>query len=308
MKQNQLKVLVLATALATSTIVSTGIATNVYAQSVISTDVEINAKISLNKTSVKLGVGEWKDQTQLKVKNTKAKVNWSSSDTSVAKVTKKGVVKAVGKGKAVITAKVGKKTLECKVSVYNFVLPQVDEQLASAKNCTAPVAFDVADINWEEGKVDYVLYQNCYFDGVEISKLKVGDHIINAGKIEVVIKKIEKQESGLIYINEDMKNGFVLAPAESGGIYYQRDYVSDFISKIRISGEKMEAKLAADVKMTDFVDFNEPGKTVTLSADKIKAHMEGLKDESYKDFNCDNTTFVFNENGEITEIIRIWTP
>lgn len=72
------------------------------------------AKIKLSKTRVSLEAG---DSIKLKVKNYKGKVKWSSSKKKVASVSKKGVVNAKKKGKAVITAKAGAKKLTCKVTV-----------------------------------------------------------------------------------------------------------------------------------------------------------------------------------------------
>lgn len=61
--------------------------------------------LSLNLEKLTLQVGQKK---QLEVKGTSKKIQWSSSDKKVAMVSKKGVVKARGKGKAVITAKAGR--------------------------------------------------------------------------------------------------------------------------------------------------------------------------------------------------------
>lgn len=54
---------------------------------------------------------------KLKVKGTKKKVKWISSNKKVAVVNKKGKVSGKKAGKATITAKVGKKKLKCKVKV-----------------------------------------------------------------------------------------------------------------------------------------------------------------------------------------------
>lgn len=72
------------------------------------------ASIKLNKKAISLDVGKTQ---KLKVAGTKAKVKWSSTDFNVAKVNKSGVVTAVSSGSATIKAKVGKKTLSCKVTV-----------------------------------------------------------------------------------------------------------------------------------------------------------------------------------------------
>ena len=70
------------------------------------------AKLSAKNAVV--GVGA---TTTLKVKGTKKKVKWSSSNKKIATVNKKGVVKGKKIGKARITAKVGKKKYICNVTV-----------------------------------------------------------------------------------------------------------------------------------------------------------------------------------------------
>lgn len=72
------------------------------------------AKVRLNMTKKVLTVGK---TVTLKVKGTKKKVKWSSSNKKVASVNSKGKVKAKKAGKATITAKVGKKKYKCKITV-----------------------------------------------------------------------------------------------------------------------------------------------------------------------------------------------
>jgi len=71
-------------------------------------------KAKLNKTKITLYAGK---SVSLKVKNNRKKVKWSSSNKKVAKVSSKGKVKGIKKGKATVTAKVGKKKYKCKVTV-----------------------------------------------------------------------------------------------------------------------------------------------------------------------------------------------
>lgn len=75
-------------------------------------------KAKLSKTKVTMQVGK---TVQLKVKNNKKKVKWSSSNKKVATVSKKGKVKAVNKGNARIIAKISKKKLVCKVNVKKTI-------------------------------------------------------------------------------------------------------------------------------------------------------------------------------------------
>ncbi len=81
---------------------------------VMALPITVNAAIKLNKKKVTLTVGK---TVQLKVKGTKAKVKWSSSNKKIATVSSKGKVKAKKVGKATITAKIGKKKYRCKITV-----------------------------------------------------------------------------------------------------------------------------------------------------------------------------------------------
>ena len=82
------------------------------------TQVNAATKPKLSKTKITMTVGQSK---KLKVKGISKKrakrIKWKSSPKKVVTVTKTGKLKARKAGKAVITAKVGKKKLKCKVVV-----------------------------------------------------------------------------------------------------------------------------------------------------------------------------------------------
>ena len=82
------------------------------------------ASVKLNKKSVTIDLEE---KVKLKVKNTKKKVTWKSSDKTIAKVTKLGNVYAVSEGKCTVTAKVGKKKFTCEVTVTDNVGALLDD-------------------------------------------------------------------------------------------------------------------------------------------------------------------------------------
>lgn len=90
------------------------------------------ASAKLNKTKIVLAVSQ---TYALKLKGTNKAVKWSTSNKKVASVTKKGVVKGVKKGTAVVTAKVGKKTYKCKVTV------EAPKLSAAKKTVTAGTSF-----------------------------------------------------------------------------------------------------------------------------------------------------------------------
>ena len=90
------------------------------------------ASVKLNKTKIVIAVGQ---TYALKLRGTNKTVKWSTSSKKVATVTKKGVVKGVRKGTATITAKVGKKTYKCRVTV------EAPKLSATKKTVTAGTSF-----------------------------------------------------------------------------------------------------------------------------------------------------------------------
>ena len=82
----------------------------------ISIPAEAAGKPALNSTKKVLYVGK---TAQLKVVNWKKTVKWYSSNNKVVNVSSKGKIKAVKAGTAAVKAKIGKKTLTCKVTVKN---------------------------------------------------------------------------------------------------------------------------------------------------------------------------------------------
>lgn len=72
------------------------------------------AAVKLNKTKATIYVG---NTLTLTLSGTKSGVKWSTSSEKTAKVSNKGVVTAVKKGSAVITALVGKSKYKCTITV-----------------------------------------------------------------------------------------------------------------------------------------------------------------------------------------------
>lgn len=78
-----------------------------------------SAKVTMSKTSVSVNVGKtYTLKGTMSPSNTTDTLKWTSSDTKIAKVSSAGVVTAVAKGNATITAKTTSgKTATCKVTV-----------------------------------------------------------------------------------------------------------------------------------------------------------------------------------------------
>ncbi|WP_409016183.1 Ig-like domain-containing protein [Anaerostipes caccae] len=87
---------------------------------------EVHAAKKKPKLSKKKIVLIRKEKYRLKMLHTKKKVKWSSNDSYVAKVSKKGVVTAKAEGTAKITAKIGKKKYKCTVKVEDPYIGTVD--------------------------------------------------------------------------------------------------------------------------------------------------------------------------------------
>lgn len=74
-------------------------------------------KISRASVTLTITKKKTKPVCRLKVKNASGKIKWKSSNKKVATVNKSGKITAKKKGRATITAKTGKKTLRCRVTV-----------------------------------------------------------------------------------------------------------------------------------------------------------------------------------------------
>lgn len=94
--------------------------------SVMPTTVEA-AAVKLSKTKITLYTG---NTTNLKVTGTSEKVKWSSNKEDIVVVNSNGKVKALRKGAATITAKVGKKKFTCKVTVKTPSMNAANKTLA----------------------------------------------------------------------------------------------------------------------------------------------------------------------------------
>ncbi len=105
-----LKKFLLSTLLVVTTLVITGTAIPQVQE--IYTVQAATVKLNTSKKTLKVG-----KKYTLKVKGTKKKVKWTSSNKKVATVNSKGKVTAKKKGTATITAKVGNKKYKCKITV-----------------------------------------------------------------------------------------------------------------------------------------------------------------------------------------------
>ena len=121
---------------------------------VLSVGMTAAAKETLNQTNLTLLKGR---SASLKVRGMKKKVRFTSSKRSVATVNAKGKVTAKKKGTAVITAKVGRKKLKCKVVVLQPVtkltlssrgIVMTEGDIRKLKANAAPVSANNKSVHW----------------------------------------------------------------------------------------------------------------------------------------------------------------
>ena len=201
-------------------------------------------KPRLNAKTMTLQVGQKKT---LKVKNAgkKAKLKWSSNKKSIATVSKKGVVKAVKAGNAVVTCKVttknGKTTkLTCKVAVKktakvtSLTVGSQSELEKALKNKNV-TKITVAT----QGAVTFTVPQGNY------SKV---DLVINAPNADVVnngkFKSIDIQAIKPNTYRENAKGNVITVSATGDARVIVETGAT--VAKIMVSGSKGNVKLVVD--------------------------------------------------------------
>ena len=201
-------------------------------------------KTRLNAKTMTLQVGQKKT---LKVKNAgkKAKLKWSSNKKSIATVSKKGVVKAVKAGNAVVTCKVttknGKTTkLTCKVAVkktakVTSLTVGSQKELEKALKNKNVTKITVAT----QGAVTFTVPQGDY------SKVEL---VINAPNADVVnngkFKSIDIQAIKPNTYRENAKGNVITVSATGDARVIVETGAT--VAKIMVSGSKGNVKLVVD--------------------------------------------------------------
>lgn len=143
-------------------------------------------KVTLNKKKIDLAVGgqeKLKATVKAAKKGSFKKVKWTSSNAKVAKVTQKGVVKAIGEGTAKITVTAvdgSKKKSTCTVSVWNGIK---DMQLNNPLNSYYVSSYKVTlDTPMELTKESFIVKSKYRSEGIynreiEVEKVFTNDNI-----------------------------------------------------------------------------------------------------------------------------------
>lgn len=114
----------------------------------------VSKKVKLNKTKATIYVGK---TVTLKLRNNKRKVKWSTSNKKVATVSKKGKVTGKKAGKAIITAKVGKKKYKCKITVKDKQYKIIDQEISYYTSTKNPEGtyFLSFGLTWKGNEISY---------------------------------------------------------------------------------------------------------------------------------------------------------
>jgi uncharacterized protein YjdB len=167
------------------------------------------ASPKLNQTSATLWIG---DTLQLKVKNTKQKVKWSSGKKSVATVSAKGKIKAKKAGKTIITAKIGKKKYKCRVTVRKTQLSSTKLTVDYGKSVPLTLEYPKKKVAWFSSDKQVV-----YADGKRVYAKAVGDAVITAKcdgksyscKVKVLSGETEKLAENGIYTSKEKVASYI---------------------------------------------------------------------------------------------------
>lgn len=109
------------------------------------------ATIELNKATATVYVGS---STTLKMKGTSEETTWSTSNKKVATVSSKGKVTGKKAGTATITAKVGKKSYKCKVTVKKPYISDSKKTIYVGKSYTLKLkGTSIASVKTSNSKV-----------------------------------------------------------------------------------------------------------------------------------------------------------
>lgn len=128
--------------------------------------VPANAAAAPALSATKLSVYVGKTAT-LKMKNTNAKVAWSTSNKGIATVDSKGVVKGIKAGNANITATVNKKKYVCKVTVKNAPAPALSATKLSVyvgKTATLQMKNTNAKVAWSTSNKSIATVTSAFFN------------------------------------------------------------------------------------------------------------------------------------------------
>lgn len=183
----------------------------------------VKEHIVINKTQKTLLKGE---HFQLKVSGTSKSVTWSSNNRNVAKVTSKGKVTAVGKGRTTITAKAGGTKKTCKIIVESPVLSKKSVVLEPKQSKTIKLQGCSFHVRWKSSDSSIVRVKNGKLTAKSVGTARVTAMVHNKKytcKVSVRKPQIEwlelEEEEIELNLDESCSLNFVTEPNRAKDYY-----------------------------------------------------------------------------------------
>lgn len=168
------------------------------------------------------------------------------------------------------------------------------------KDCTVAVSLKEGDAYVDDNgamQMDVTVYTYDLYDLVDISMLKEGD-IIEIRNKKVLVRSLERDEHGTLYINGGLENNGYELETDESGVWYESGY-DDVKSYYKIGTATI--RVSPDFEFYDSSDL-EKGKTLYYPGDFLTDDA-GIQYH----FVPENTSIVI-ENGKITKMYRVYIP
>lgn len=200
---------------------------------------------TISKKSVTLIKGQ---STTLKVKGTKKKAKWTTSDKSIASVSQKGKVVAKKAGTATITATIGTQKYTCQVTVQTPKLSTTKLTLVKGEKATLKLNGTNQAITWKSSNKKVAAVSK---SGLITAKKK-GTATITATvlkkkyKCKIIVKNAASSSgsstsgtaSGSSSSNSTAASGSVWIPTNGGTKYHKTSTCSGMVSPEKVTVAK----------------------------------------------------------------------
>ncbi len=162
-----------------------------------------------------------------------------------------------------------------------------------------PASFNSDDFDWNKGKLHFVVYQEDFYDSVQVARMKAGDTLVYQGE-KIVVDKIEARDSFLT-VNNGLEEGGAYMQKTTHG-RYRGMQLDDHSTYTEVGNVTLP--LATDFTLVD-CGVEPTDKSVSLSTGQ-REYLASVKD--YKRVFIDLDTRVTVSNGKVTKIVRFWIP
>lgn len=154
--------------------------------------------LSLDTTSIKLGIGQ---EYNLKLNEACDSVTYTSSNENVATVTKEGLVHALKKGKTVITAESGGKTVSCRVKVSYTGLSYSSCTIYKGEVLRLHLLDAKGKVRWRSDNKKVAVVKKGMVTGIKKGKATIS--AVTEDAVYSVCVTVDKAKKSIIYLTFD---------------------------------------------------------------------------------------------------------